>query len=119
MGKVNDWFAERLAWVENLYDSDYKQNIIGQLEAKRDHSLAGLQERSDAAQADMDDWRYRLASSNADIENELWTFHETNLYLFDATTTDNFNDFTDTMDGLYSDFSYGVEDNIQAKDDFA
>lgn len=119
MGKVNDWFGERLAWVESLYDSDYKQNIIGQLEAKRDHSLAGLQERRDASQLNMDDMRYRLASANEDIENEMWSFHEANLSTFDTTTTGNFNDFTDTMDSLYADFSYGVEDQIQAKDDFA
>jgi hypothetical protein len=119
MGKVNEWFGERLAWVEGTYDTDYKQNIIGQLETKRDHALAGLQERRDAAQADMDGFREYLATSNADEENEFWAFHDTNLYLFDATTTDNFNRFTDSMDSLYADFSYGVEDTIQAKEDFA
>lgn len=119
MGKVNDWFGERLAWVEGLYDTDYKQSIIGQLEDKRDLALAGLQERRDTIQGAMDGWRDSLAQSNADSENALWNFHSNTLDSFDADTTANFNDFTDSMESLFNDFSYGVEDNLQAKEDYA
>jgi hypothetical protein len=52
--KVDGWFADKLEWADKLYDSYYKEHLINELNHKRDSTLASLQARRDASQADAD-----------------------------------------------------------------
>jgi hypothetical protein len=46
---VTEWFGERLAWVEAIDDDYYREHLSHELEAKRDHALADLQEKIEEA----------------------------------------------------------------------
>ena len=39
---VDEWFGDRLEWIEELYDEVYKQNLKNQLEMIRDSSIDNL-----------------------------------------------------------------------------
>jgi hypothetical protein len=48
---VNEWFGDRLEWIEKLYDDYYKEHLKKELTEKRDAALADLQARYDDAVA--------------------------------------------------------------------
>lgn len=47
--KVENWYAEKLAWIGGLNDQYYGEDLRAKLTAKRDQALAALADRSAAA----------------------------------------------------------------------
>jgi hypothetical protein len=47
--KVENWYAEKLAWIGGLNDQYYGEDLRAKLTAKRDQALAALADRSSAA----------------------------------------------------------------------
>ena len=43
--KIDGWFADRIEWVNKLYDDYLKDHLIADLEKKRDEAFAELEAR--------------------------------------------------------------------------
>ena len=86
--KFEGWFAEKLEWVEKLYDSTYKAHLKGELETKLAAALAQLQARTDAAQAVMDAAHQTLATALEGQQYGLWNFHDEQTFQLETFLTE-------------------------------
>lgn len=55
MDAIQGWFADRLAWLDQLNDSYMKKHLKKELEKRMTSDMAKLQERKDEAQKNADE----------------------------------------------------------------
>lgn len=69
--KIEGWFNDKLEWVAKLYDSDYKNHLVAELNARRDSACADIDARIATAGAIRDAAQASLAANLAALEAQL------------------------------------------------